>query len=118
MAYCTALPPSSTAGPTSASPALGVSVQPCVPARQNVVPAGLASMSAWPRVIATPAQFWAGAGAGTGAVVVVVGPGAVGVGVGAGRVVVVTTVVVVDAVVAVDLWRDVDDVARARVRAP
>src|SRR6266576_2907085 len=105
MAYPTALAPSSTAGPTSASPALGVSVHACVPARQNVVPGGLASMSAWPRVIATPAQFGAGAGTGTVVVVVVGTAGGIVVVDGTGRVVVVTTVVgVVDVVVAVDLW--------------
>src|SRR5437016_3429949 len=117
MAYPSALAPSSTAGPTSASPALGVSVHACVPARQNVVPGGLASMSACPRVIATPAQLGAGAGTGTVVVVVVVGA-ASGIVVvdGAGRVVVVTMVVVVDVVVAVEWWRD--DAVRVRLRAP
>src|SRR6266550_4692542 len=49
-----AFPPSNVAGPMSLSPAFGVSVQLCVPERQNVVPAPCASMSAWPAVIGTP----------------------------------------------------------------
>src|SRR5436190_5272028 len=54
IACAVAFPPSNVAGPMSLSPAFGVSVQLCVPERQNVVPARCASMSAWPAVIGAP----------------------------------------------------------------
>src|SRR5437870_1075671 len=54
IACAVAFPPSNVAGPMSKSAAFGVSVQLCLPERQNVVPERCASMSAWPAVIGTP----------------------------------------------------------------